>query len=102
MSHPAMSGDTVLFYAAGLGPVSNPPVDGANAADGLRPTTSPLTAMIGGAPAPVSFSGLSPQFAGVYQVNVAVPRNVTTGGAVPVQLVIGGAMSADTLTIALQ
>jgi uncharacterized protein (TIGR03437 family) len=100
--HPAMSGDTVLLYAAGLGPVANPPADGSNAADALRPTTSPLTAMLSGAPAMVSFAGLSPQFTGVYQVNMVVPPNVTTGGAVPVQLMIGGTMSADTLTIALQ
>lgn len=101
-SHPASSGDTIVFYASGLGPVGNPPQDGAPSSDALRPTASPLTVLVGGAPAQVAFSGLTPQFAGVYQINAVIPTNVTTGGAVPVQLMIGGSMSADTLTIALQ
>jgi uncharacterized protein (TIGR03437 family) len=101
-SHPAMSGDTLIFYAAGLGPVGNPPADGSNSTDALRPTSSTLTALVGGAPAQVVFSGLSPQFTGVYQVNLTIPANVTTGGAVPVELMIGGVASADSLTVALQ
>src|SRR5262249_36996339 len=99
---PATSGDTVLFYASGLGPVDNPPSDGSNSLDALRTTTSPLMMMIGGAPAQVSFSGLSPQFAGIYQVNAVIPPNVTTGDAVPIQLMIGGGTMADMLTIALR
>jgi uncharacterized protein (TIGR03437 family) len=102
-SHPAIAGDTVSFYASGLGPLDNPPPsDGAGSLDQLRQTTTPLTVMVGGVPAQVAFSGLSPQFVGVYQVNVVVPSGVTGGGAVPVQLMIGGVTSADTLTIALQ
>jgi uncharacterized protein (TIGR03437 family) len=97
-----MSGDTIIFYASGLGPVGTPPADGHNSTDALRPTSSTLSALIGGAPAQVVFSGLSPQFTGVYQVNLTIPANVTTGDAVPVQLMIGGVTSADSLTIALQ
>jgi uncharacterized protein (TIGR03437 family) len=58
--------------------------------------------MMGGVPAVVNFAGLSPQFSGVYQVNVVVPSGISPGSAVPVQLQIGGVTSADTLTIALQ
>ncbi len=102
-SHPAMAGDTITFYASGLGPLDNPPpADGAGSLDLLRQTTTPLTIMVGGVPAQVSFSGLSPQFVGVYQVNMVVPSGVTPGGAVPMQLMIGGVTSADTLTMALQ
>jgi uncharacterized protein (TIGR03437 family) len=57
---------------------------------------------MGGVPAEVLFSGLSPQFAGVYQVNAQTPGGAAPGGAVPVQLMIGSVTSADTLTIALQ
>jgi len=72
-----------------------------NSLDALRSTTNPLQVRIGGASAEVPFSGLSPQFTGVYQVNVVVPPGAT-GAAVPVQLLIGGVTSADTLTVALQ
>jgi uncharacterized protein (TIGR03437 family) len=58
--------------------------------------------MVGGVPAQVAFSGLSPQFVGVYQVNVVMPSGVSGGSAVPLQLMIGGVTSADTLTLALQ
>jgi uncharacterized protein (TIGR03437 family) len=102
-SHPAMAGDTVTFYASGLGPLDNPPPsDGVGSLDQLRQTTTPLTIMVGGVPAQVAFSGLSPQFVGVYQVNMVVPSGVTGGASVPVQLMIGGVSSADMLTIALQ
>jgi uncharacterized protein (TIGR03437 family) len=102
-SHPAMAGDALTFYASGLGPLNSaPPSDGVGSLDDLRQTSTPLTVMVGGVPAQVAFSGLSPQFAGVYQVNVVVPSGVTGGGAVPVQLMIGGVTSADTLTLALQ
>jgi uncharacterized protein (TIGR03437 family) len=102
-SHPASAGDTLVFYASGLGAVDQPPPpDGAPSADATRRTSAPLTVMIGGMPSVVNFAGLSPQFSGVYQVNVVVPSGVSAGSAVPVQLQIGGVTSADTLTIALQ
>ena len=102
-SHAAMAGDTLVFYASGLGPVDQPPPpDGAPSSDILRNTSMTLTVMIGGVPAQVNFAGLSPQFTGVYQVNVVVPPGVSPNNAVPVQLQIGGVNSPDTLTIALQ
>jgi uncharacterized protein (TIGR03437 family) len=102
-SHPATAGDTITLYASGLGPLDQPPpADGASSADMVRNATTPLTVMIGGVPAQVMMSVLSPQFVGVYQVNVVVPSGVTVGGAVPVQLMMGGVSSVDTLTIALQ
>lgn len=101
-SHPASAGDAVVFYASGLGPVDQPPKDGANSLDTLRRTTSPLQMMIGGAAANVFFSGLSPQFTGVYQVNATTPMGGATGDAVPVQLTIGGVSSADMMIIALR
>jgi len=56
---------------------------------------------IGGVSAPAIFSGLSPGFVGLYQVNVQVPLNAPVGNAVPVVLSIGGAAS-NTVTIAVQ
>jgi uncharacterized protein (TIGR03437 family) len=101
-SHPAMAGDSIFFYASGLGPVDpSPPPDGAPSLDALRQTTNPLTVLVGGVSAQVAFSGLAPQFTGVYQVNIVVPTGAA-GPAVAMQLMIGGVTSPDALTIAMQ
>ena len=97
-----MAGDTLVFYASGLGPVDQTPTDGANSLDALRQTTTMPTVLIGNVPSQIAFSGLSPQFVGVYQVNLVVPVGPGAGDAVPTQVQIGGATSADSLTIALQ
>jgi uncharacterized protein (TIGR03437 family) len=45
---------------------------------------------IGGALAPVFFSGLAPDNVGLYQVNAQVPVGTAAGAAVPVTLSIAG------------
>ena len=101
-AHPATVGDTITFYAMGLGTVNPPPFDGANSSDATRQTTSVPTVQIGGVMAQVSFSGLSPQFVGIYQLNVVVPGGVATGSAVPVQVQTADGSNANPVTIALQ
>jgi len=102
-AHPAAAGDGIFFYASGLGALdSAPPADGVNSIDKLRKTANTLSVKIGGVAARVDFAGLSPQFTGVYQVNVTIPSGVTAGGAVPMQLSIGGVDSADPATIAVR
>ena len=99
-SNPATAGDTITIFATGLGPVTPPPVDGASSSDMPRSTTTVPIVMIGGMSAQVTFSGLSPQYVGLYQVSVVVPPGVT-GVAVPVQIQIGGTTSPSPATIAL-
>ena len=101
-SHPASAGDTITLFATGLGPVDPAMTDGIIPADATRPTANPVTVLIGAAPGSVSFAGLSPQFLGVYQLNVVVPSGVPAGSAVAVQAQVGGVSSADPVTIALQ
>lgn len=79
-SSPAARDEVVVAYATGLGPVSQTPRTGTPA---LR---SPLslslltpTVTVGGIAAEVLFSGLAPDFAGLYQVNFRVPTNAPTG-----------------------
>jgi uncharacterized protein (TIGR03437 family) len=100
-AHPATAGDTIVLFATGLGPVTPTPADGANSLDTTRQTTTIPTVLIGGAQATVSSSVLSPQFVGVYQLNVVVPGGVI-GNGVGVQIQIGGTNSVDPVTIALQ
>jgi len=101
-AHPATAGDTITFYATGLGVVDPPPLDGANSSDTMRQTNSMPSVQIGGAPAQVTFSGLSPQFVGIYQLSVMVPGGVTTGDAVAVQVQTMDGSNANPVTIALQ
>ncbi len=60
-SNPARIGEIVSIYCTGLGPVTNPPDNGAPAfGDPLSVTTAPPSATVGGRPATVNFSGLAP------------------------------------------
>ena len=54
---------------------------------------------IGGVPVPVSFSGLAPNFAGLYQINIQVPEVVPSGAAVPLIFRIGNLTSSVTIAI---
>jgi uncharacterized protein (TIGR03437 family) len=100
-THGAAAGDTLVVYATGLGALLQPPpADGANSLDLLRYTATTPVVLIGGQPASVSFSGLSPQFVGVNQLNVVVP-NVTPGNSVPIQIQAGGITTSSQITIAI-
>jgi uncharacterized protein (TIGR03437 family) len=92
-SNPAKRGQTVQLYANGLGPVTNQPTSGDPApASPLAMTKSLPVVSIGGQQAAVSFSGLAPGFAGLYQINVTVPQNLTPGNQ-PITVSIGGQTS---------
>ncbi len=56
---------------------------------------------IEGVPATVTFSGLAPGFVGLYQVNVVIPQEVSSGPAVPLILTISGVPS-NAVTIAVE
>ncbi len=88
-AHPVARGTTVALYMNGLGPVHNQPADGWPAPDDASTTLATPTITIGGQPATVTFSGLAPGFADLYQVNATVPANIGTG-AQSVTCSIGG------------
>jgi uncharacterized protein (TIGR03437 family) len=92
---PAKAGETVLIYCTGLGYVSGAlPVDGV-AATG-QPTMQTPTVTIGGANAPVSFSGLAPGYVGLYQINAQVPTGLAAQNQ-PVVINIAGTQSKSVL-----
>jgi len=96
----ANRGEIIELYANGLGPVTHQPASGDPAgATPLAKTTSPATVRIGGVDAPVSFSGLAPGFAGLYQVNAMVPATLSAG-TYPMTITIGNQTSeAGSITI---
>lgn len=78
--NPAQVGETLQFFAAGLGPVSPSISDGAAGPVGtLSRTTDTIQAYIDGQPATVSYSGLAPYFVGLYQLNAMVPAGIHSG-----------------------
>jgi uncharacterized protein (TIGR03437 family) len=56
---------------------------------------------IGGAAAFVVFSGLTPSYVGLYQVNARVPEAAPSGSAVPVVVTLAGDAS-NSVAIAVQ
>jgi uncharacterized protein (TIGR03437 family) len=101
-SRPAKRGEFISIYCSGLGPVSNPPASGAPATGSpLSLTTKNPTVTIGGVSAPINFSGLTPGFVALYQVNAQVPDNAPVGDAVNLVLTIEG-VASNTVTIAVQ
>jgi len=79
-SSPAVRGETIVIYATGLGPVSAGPGTG-NAASRttVSRTTNAVSVAVEGLNATVAFSGLAPDFVGLYQVNAVVPAGVRSG-----------------------
>ena len=100
VTHAAKAGDVLVIYATGLGAVDSSVPDGQNSIDKLRNTLTKPIVLIGGMSAQVLFSGLSPQFVGVNQLNVVVP-NAAPGSNVPLQLQLGGTTTSDRIGIAI-
>lgn len=105
-SHPAAVGETIVLLVSGLGETVPPGVTGADSFDEngafvRRDTAQPVRVEIGGVEATVVFAGLSPQFVGVFQINVTVPAGVTPGDAVSLLVEVGGRSSRDDVTIAV-
>ena len=77
---PARTGDTLVIYASGLGPVAAETVSGEPASSTtLEPTQAPVQATLGGVALQVVFAGSAPGFIGVNQVNAVIPAEARTG-----------------------
>lgn len=100
--NPARRGETIFFYATGLGNVTNPPASGAPASSNpLSVTVNTPIVVIGGVQVPVSFAGLAPNYVGLFQVNIQITDQVPTGLAQSITLTIGG-QTSNTATIAIR
>jgi len=83
---PARRGEIVQIFLTGLGAV-NPPVAVGVAAPSnpLSVVTGPVAVFINGAQAIITYQGLAPTLAALYQVNVVVPLTAA-GGSLPLAI----------------
>ena len=108
-SSPVHVGDTVVIYAIGLGPTSP------SVASGTASPTSPLAMVPGttkvcfGTESPFfqapcatpAFTGLTPNFVGLYQINVTVPSGVQSGNTT-MSLIQENNVSSDSALLAIK
>jgi uncharacterized protein (TIGR03437 family) len=92
-ANPLPRGQSLVIFATGLGTVTE---NGE-----LSNTNATVTVVLNGAELPVQFAGLAPGYAGLYQVNVAVPSSTPPGLGIPLSLKVGGQLS-NTVTTAIQ
>jgi uncharacterized protein (TIGR03437 family) len=108
----AVPGETIQLFGVGLGAVTNRPASGSPAHESPASlTTATPVVTIGGLPAEVVFSRLTPISSvfqptiggvGSYQVAVRVPLGAPAGDSVPIQMSIGGASSSNVVTMVIQ
>ena len=107
---PAVRGETVVMYLVGLGAVAPVVADGTAApSKPLATSSSVLTIYLNGvcpnAPncdaSNITFQGLTPGYAGLYQVNFTVPLTSEAGAAVPLAIETTNGF-ADMVNIAIQ
>jgi uncharacterized protein (TIGR03437 family) len=109
---PAKPGDFIQIYMTGLGratPNGDPagiplPTGTVAPADGktVYLTVSQPSVAIGGVTAQVTFSGLAPGFAGLYQVNVQIPAGAPAGDDVPLNVTMPNGQADSSATIAIR
>jgi uncharacterized protein (TIGR03437 family) len=77
---PAQIGETISVFVTGLGAVFPAIADGAVGPSGqFSLTSNAITVTVDGLPATVTYSGLAPQLAALYQINFTIPSGVSTG-----------------------
>jgi uncharacterized protein (TIGR03437 family) len=105
-THPATSGDTLVFWALGLGATSPRVADGdAAPSGGLARVTTPVAVgflvTFSEYRATPSFAGLSPGNVGLYQVMVTVPASFPQG-TTSAWLELPGGVRSNSVEIAVQ
>jgi uncharacterized protein (TIGR03437 family) len=96
---PAQPGEVLVIYASGAGKLNNQPLDGAGApASPPATTVDKPTVTVGGSAAAVQFSGLTPGFVGLLQINVQMPTvfpaSTATPPSLPLVITFPGGVSA--------
>ncbi|MBL8229896.1 MAG: hypothetical protein JNL98_15515 [Bryobacterales bacterium] len=102
--NPVARGQFAIIYFTGEGATSPGGIDGViSSASLLRSPIGRTEVRIGGQLAEVLYVGSVPTTVlGLAQVNVIVPPNAPTGGAVPVEVSVGGVASRPGVTMAVR
>jgi uncharacterized protein (TIGR03437 family) len=97
---PARSGESLLLYCTGLGPLRTPVNAGdiSPGAPSLAETVNLPTVTIAGLSASVTYSGLAPGQVGLYQITLQAPAGLPAGNQ-QLKITTGGVVS-NTVTIA--
>jgi uncharacterized protein (TIGR03437 family) len=85
-------GEFLEIYGTGLGPVRPSSIVG------LEETLATPNVLVDNQPSEVLFSGLSPAFPGLYQVNVRLPKGLVPGSH-KVSLEIGGSRANEVTVV---
>lgn len=107
-TRPVNRGEEGFLYATGLGNLTPAVADGVSDATQLHNANLKPLVWIGGVSsgitAEVLFAGQAPQFPGVNQINIVIPKNAPTGDAIPIQLQSpdGSVTSPPVATIAIR
>jgi uncharacterized protein (TIGR03437 family) len=103
---PAPKNTSIVLFGTGEGPTTPAGVTGlVIPADPtqLKHPIAPVTVTIGGRPAEVQYVGSAPGFvSGALQVNVLIPEDAPSGGAVPIVIRVGNIANQGLTTIAVQ
>jgi uncharacterized protein (TIGR03437 family) len=90
---PAKAGDVLTAFGVGWGATTSSATPG-TIATGAAKLTNPYLLTLGGKTATVSYAGLSPDFAGLYQIDFTVPSGLAAGN--PALLLTMNGMASPT------
>ena len=106
-SAPARPGDVLVIFATGLGPVS-PEVGTGEAASADPLNRSVDTPFVNFSQSPFGlvgthfFTGMTPGFVGLFQINVTLPDFLTTNPRTPITLEFGDGRRSNTVDVAVE
>jgi uncharacterized protein (TIGR03437 family) len=102
-ANPAAKGTIVMLYVTGAGQTDPQGQDGKVIYEDPPRVAVPVSVKIGGVDAELRYAGAAPgMVSGVVQINVRVPASLAAGGAVPVEITVGGASSQPGVTLSVE
>ena len=96
----ARRGEVIQIFGTGAGPLDMAMTDGVPPSGGvLARTVATPRVFVAGEPAEVVYSGMSPQFPGLWQINVRVPDAATVTKQAPVFVIAEGGAVSNGVTV---